>query len=412
MRHNPREPDWLDRDRFVLSAGHASMLLYSTLYLSGYPTDARRHRALPPARLAHRRATPSAGTRPGSRRRPARSARGSRWRSASRSPSACSPRASTSAGHEVVDHYTFVIASDGDIQEGISSEASLARGPPRARQADRLLRRQQDPARQPDGARLLRGRRRALRGLRLAREERRRGHLARAARGARSRRAMEVDRPPLADHLPHAHRLRQPEQAGHGQGARLGARRGRGPAHQGGLRLGPRQALLRARRGARALPRSACERGAGTRRSGTSASTPIARRVPRHGRAELEQFNERRGCPPAGIALPSRGSTPDDKPLATRKAPRQVIQWAAAEVPRAGRRLRRPRALQRTPTSTAAATSSPATLRRSQPPLRRARARRWARSSTASTLHGFRAYGATFLTFSRLHARRRAARRR
>src|SRR5437764_12284446 len=36
MRHNPRDPDWPDRDRFVLSAGHASMLLYSTLYLSGY----------------------------------------------------------------------------------------------------------------------------------------------------------------------------------------------------------------------------------------------------------------------------------------------------------------------------------------------------------------------------------------
>src|SRR5213595_3260453 len=36
MRHNPRGPDWPDRDRFVLSAGHASMLLYSTLYLSGY----------------------------------------------------------------------------------------------------------------------------------------------------------------------------------------------------------------------------------------------------------------------------------------------------------------------------------------------------------------------------------------
>src|SRR2546423_1278970 len=36
MRHNPRNPDWFDRDRFILSAGHASMLLYSTLYLSGY----------------------------------------------------------------------------------------------------------------------------------------------------------------------------------------------------------------------------------------------------------------------------------------------------------------------------------------------------------------------------------------
>src|SRR5450631_4463576 len=37
MRHNPSDPDWFDRDRFVLSAGHASMLLYSILYLTGYP---------------------------------------------------------------------------------------------------------------------------------------------------------------------------------------------------------------------------------------------------------------------------------------------------------------------------------------------------------------------------------------
>src|ERR671937_976416 len=36
MKHNPADPDWFDRDRFVLSAGHASMLLYSTLYLAGY----------------------------------------------------------------------------------------------------------------------------------------------------------------------------------------------------------------------------------------------------------------------------------------------------------------------------------------------------------------------------------------
>src|ERR671931_1222606 len=49
MKHNPRNPNWFDRDRFVLSAGHASMLLYSTLYLSGYGVsldDLKRFRKL------------------------------------------------------------------------------------------------------------------------------------------------------------------------------------------------------------------------------------------------------------------------------------------------------------------------------------------------------------------------------
>src|SRR6476469_3766038 len=46
LRYNPRDPDWLNRDRFVLSAGHASMLLYSVLYLTGYD-DPGRHQAVP-----------------------------------------------------------------------------------------------------------------------------------------------------------------------------------------------------------------------------------------------------------------------------------------------------------------------------------------------------------------------------
>ena len=61
----PSDPDWPNRDRFVLSAGHASMLLYSLLYLTGYGLDARGHQELPPARLADRRATPSTATLPG-----------------------------------------------------------------------------------------------------------------------------------------------------------------------------------------------------------------------------------------------------------------------------------------------------------------------------------------------------------
>src|SRR5579884_1679255 len=127
MRHNPSDPDWIDRDRFILSAGHASMLLYSMLYLTGYPMtleDIKNFRQVgsPTAGHPERKYSPgieattgplgqgismSVGIALGERMLAARFNRD---------------------GHEVVDHHTFVIASDGDIQEGISSETSSLAG--------------------------------------------------------------------------------------------------------------------------------------------------------------------------------------------------------------------------------------------------------------------------------------------
>jgi transketolase len=123
MKFDPMNPSWPDRDRFVLSAGHGSMLLYALLYLLGYEDisidEIRNFRQLgarPPA--IRNTATPRA-----SRRRPARSARESPPPSAWRSPSACWPE----FGDDLVDHYTYVIAGDGCLMEGISHEAlSLA----------------------------------------------------------------------------------------------------------------------------------------------------------------------------------------------------------------------------------------------------------------------------------------------
>jgi hypothetical protein len=94
LRHDPADPTWPDRDRFVLSCGHASMLIYSLLHLTGYdlPIEELRAsaRSAPGPRGTRRTSSPR-----GSRRRPARSARASATRSAWRSPSGCSPRAST-----------------------------------------------------------------------------------------------------------------------------------------------------------------------------------------------------------------------------------------------------------------------------------------------------------------------------
>ena len=55
--HNPRNPHWPGRDRFILSNGHASMLLYSMLYLTGYDLTARRHQAVPPVGFEDPRAS-------------------------------------------------------------------------------------------------------------------------------------------------------------------------------------------------------------------------------------------------------------------------------------------------------------------------------------------------------------------
>jgi transketolase len=126
MKHNPRDTSWPDRDRFVLSAGHASMLLYSTLYLSGYDLDLddiKQFRQLGSRTPGHPeyREVPGVEVTTGPLGQGIAHAVGMAL--AERMLAARFNR----EGHEVIDHRTFVICSDGDIQEGITSEAcSLA----------------------------------------------------------------------------------------------------------------------------------------------------------------------------------------------------------------------------------------------------------------------------------------------
>ena len=125
LKYDPQHPDWPDRDRFVLSAGHGSMLLYALLYLTGYPDmtldELRRFRQLG-ARTAghpefghalrHRDHDRAAG--PGSRQRGRHGA--------GRAPPGRTLR------RELVDHHTYVIAGDGCLMEGISHEAASLAG--------------------------------------------------------------------------------------------------------------------------------------------------------------------------------------------------------------------------------------------------------------------------------------------
>ena len=127
LKHNPRNPEWPDRDRFVLSAGHASMLLYSTLFLSGYDLtleDIEHFRQLGSKTPGHpeRKDTPGVEVTAGPLGQGVSHAVGMALAERMLAARFNLP------GHEVVDHRTFVIASDGDIQEGVASETSSLAG--------------------------------------------------------------------------------------------------------------------------------------------------------------------------------------------------------------------------------------------------------------------------------------------
>jgi transketolase len=126
LKYNPANPDWLDRDRFVLSAGHACMLLYSVLYLTGYNVTLddlkhfRQWASRTPGHSEH-------GITPG-----VEATTGPLGQGVGNSVGMAIAETQLAAvfnrpGHQIIDHYTYFLASDGDIMEGISHEAcSLA----------------------------------------------------------------------------------------------------------------------------------------------------------------------------------------------------------------------------------------------------------------------------------------------
>jgi transketolase len=130
LRHDPADPDWIGRDRFVLSCGHSSLTLYLQLYLSGYGvelSDIASFRTLGSMTPGH----PEYGHTPGVETTTGPLGQGiamgvgmamaARYERGLLDPAAA-------PGESLFDHHVYVLASDGDIQEGISAEASAIAG--------------------------------------------------------------------------------------------------------------------------------------------------------------------------------------------------------------------------------------------------------------------------------------------
>ncbi|RME86721.1 MAG: transketolase, partial [Anaerolineae bacterium] len=127
LRHNPRNPRWPDRDRFILSGGHGSALLYALLYLTGYDLpleELKRFRQWGSRTPGH----PEYGLTPG-----VEVTTGPLGQGFANGVGFAIAEAHLAAlfnrpGHEIVDHYTYALVTDGDLMEGVASEAASLAG--------------------------------------------------------------------------------------------------------------------------------------------------------------------------------------------------------------------------------------------------------------------------------------------
>ncbi len=127
IRHDPADPKWVNRDRFVLSCGHASMLLYSCLFLTGYDLsldDLKQFRQWESRTPGH----PEYGYTPGVETTTGPLGQGLTNAVGMAVAETHLAAAFNRPGHDIVDHYTYFICSDGDLMEGISHEAASFAG--------------------------------------------------------------------------------------------------------------------------------------------------------------------------------------------------------------------------------------------------------------------------------------------
>ena len=330
MKHNPDNPHWFDRDRFVLSAGHASMLLYSTLHLSGYGIsleDLENFRQLGSPTAGHPEyeadGAPGVEVTTGPLGQGVGNAVG--FALAERMLAARFNR----DGQDIVDHFTYAIASDGDMQEGVASEASSLAG---HLGLGRLTVFYDDNKIQLAGETKMAfsedvGERYEAYGWHVQNlgEDLELDNVEGAIEAAHA----AADRPSLIilrTHIGFGSPNKQDSQKAHG--SPLGEDEVRLTKEAYGWDpdahfLVPDEVREHFGGGRRA-------RQAGARRSGRSGSRPTATST-RTWPSELDLFME--GRLPDGWDSDRPRFSPDDKPVATRKASNEVIQWAAGRVP-------------------------------------------------------------------------------
>ena len=127
LKHNPRNPAWPDRDRFVLSPGHASMLLYGLLHLTGYDLpleELKNFRQWGSKTPGH----PEYGATPGVEMTTGPLGQGFAHAVGMAVAERWLAEHYNRPGHAIVDHFTYALVSDGDLQEGVASEAASLAG--------------------------------------------------------------------------------------------------------------------------------------------------------------------------------------------------------------------------------------------------------------------------------------------